>query len=608
MKEAKGNSTLHTKIQILPDHVANQIAAGEVLQRPANAVKELMENAIDAGASLIEVVVKEGGLSFLQVHDDGCGMSEIDARTCFERHATSKIRQSEDLFDIHTKGFRGEALASIAAVARVTLVTKRPEDQVGTCLQVEDSKILSQEPTSAESGTSFTIKNLFYNVPARKKFLKTARHEMKHIQEEFIRIALAHPNVGFTLHEDRKLIMRLDPANLKKRLMNIFGTNLPEKLVPVEEETDIVKIEGFLVKPEFAKKSRGEQYFFVNNRFIKNQYMHHAVSKACEELLPPQTYPGYFIFFSVDPQRLDVNIHPTKTEVKFEDESMIYAVLRSAVRRALGVFHLGTSLDFEQEAAFIFPHMQQGASLPQTSSPAQNSKSLPNYPPLTPNKTQNQNQPWESFYTPESNQNQMVLPGLEKGSGQVKTLQYKNKYLIAVIHGQLALIDQHRAHERVLYERINNLLESGKTGSQTQLFGETIDFHPSDMHLVEEMLPLLTLMGFQLDLIGQNSVVVRGIPVEAGTFPPGKLLANILEEYKHAPSEVARQRSEYLARILASKLAIRHGIILNPAESSELINDLLACKMPYISAHGKPVVTFITDEHIAQQMDKKIVN
>jgi len=608
MKEAMGSPILHGTIQILPDHVANQIAAGEVLQRPANAVKELMENAIDAGASLIEVVVKEGGVSFIQVHDNGCGMSEVDARTCFERHATSKIRQSEDLFDIHTKGFRGEALASIAAVARVTLVTRKAEEPVGSCLQVEDSKIISQEPTAAEPGTSFTIKNLFYNVPARKKFLKTSKQEMKHIQEEFIRIALAHPSVGFTLHEDRKLVMRLDPDNLKKRLMSVFGANLPEKLVPVEEETDLVRIEGFLVKPEFAKKSRGEQYFFVNNRYIKSQYLHHAISKACEELLPPQTYPGYFIYLYVDPQRLDVNIHPTKTEVKFEDEQMIYAVLRAATRRALGVFHLGSSLDFDQESAFVFPAMPSSGlntNPPPASKPASNS---PGYPPLPTGTGGKSTQNWDTFLKPEEATRHLLIPGLEDSISQIKTLQYQNKYLVALIHGQLALIDQHRAHERVLYERLTSQLQSGQVACQTQLFGETVDFHPADMHLVEEMMPMLTLMGFQLDLIGQNSVVVRGIPLEAGTFPPGKLLANILEAYKHAPSEIARQKSEYLAKILATKLAIRPGIILNPAESAELIKDLMACNMPYISASGKPVLILITDEFIAQQMDKKTVN
>lgn len=579
-------------IQILPDAVANQIAAGEVVQRPASVVKELMENAVDAGATLVEVIVKEGGVAFIQVHDNGCGMSETDARLCFERHATSKIRTSEDLFDIHTKGFRGEALASILAVSQVTLVTRRKQDPHGTCIRAEASAIQVQEPTAAEPGTSFTVKQLFYNVPARRKFLKAERIEMRHILEEFQRIALAHPGISFSLYEDRKAIFRLEAGNLRQRLVQMFGAPLNEKLVPVSEETDLVKVTGFLVKPEFAKKSRGEQYFFVNDRFIKSQYLHHAVNKACEELLPPNTFPGYFIYLEVEPARIDINIHPTKTEVKFEDESMIYAVLRSSIRQALGRYHVAPSLDFDQETAFQFPSSKGSGTIhpPQV-------QVNPQFNPFE-KKEKGLRQPWETFF-PEENKTQapQAIPTLNLDLDEdqpFRFFQIKQHYLITSLGGALVVIDPHRAHERILYERWISQLTQETAASQQSLFPETLEFPPADMSVLEDMMPWLRQLGFDIELLGISAVVIRGVPPEATILPVRVILEDLLQQFLHAPSSLKQQKRELLARSLAGKMALRNGIILDAAEAKKLVKDLFSCKMPFVSVHGKPIVQEFT--------------
>lgn len=590
-------------IQILPDAVANQIAAGEVVQRPASVIKELMENAVDAGATLIEVIVKEGGVAFIQVHDNGCGMSETDARLCFERHATSKIRTSEDLFDIHTKGFRGEALASILAVSQVTLVTRRKQDPHGTCIRAEASTIQVQEPTAAEPGTSFTVKQLFYNVPARRKFLKAERIEMRHILEEFQRIALAHPGIAFSLYEDRKAIFRLEAGNLRQRLVQMFGAPLNEKLVPVSEETDLVRVTGFLVKPEFAKKTRGEQYFFVNDRFIKSQYLHHAVNKACEELLPPDTFPGYFIYLEVEPSRIDINIHPTKTEVKFEDESMIYAVLRSSVRQALGRYHVAPSLDFDQETAFQFPSTKGSGPVPTPEIQVN-----PNFNPFE-KKEKGPRQPWETFFPDEQikvpTQAIAALNEEEEDETPFRFFQLKQHYLVTSVGGALVVIDPHRAHERVLYERWMSLLMEETAASQQTLFPETLEFPPADITVLEEMMPWLRQLGFDIELLGISAVVIRGVPPEATALPVRVILEEVLQQFLHAPSSLKQQKKELLARSLAGKMAIRNGIVLDTAEAHRLVKDLFKCKMPFVSVQGKPIVQEFTmadlDERFLQR-------
>lgn len=339
-------------IQLLPDAVANQIAAGEVVQRPASAVKELLENAIDAGADQIRLIVKNAGKSLIQVTDNGCGMSITDARHCFERHATSKIRKAEDLFEIRTMGFRGEAMASIAAIAQVELKTKRIEDELGTVIEIEGSEIINQYPENIAAGTNISVKNLFYNIPARRNFLKSNPVEMRHIIEEFQRVALAHPQIFFSLHSDGNELFHLPKESLKQRIVHLFGNSYNQRLVPVEEDTTILRVTGFIGKPEYAKKTRGEQYFFVNNRFVKDPYLHHAVMNAYEEILPSDAFPLYVLFIDIDPSKIDINVHPTKTEIKYEDEKSIYAILRSAVKRSLGRYNITPTLDFDQETSF----------------------------------------------------------------------------------------------------------------------------------------------------------------------------------------------------------------------------------------------------------------
>jgi DNA mismatch repair protein MutL len=603
---------LEEKIKILPDNIANQIAAGEVLQRPANAVKELMENAIDASADFVEVIVKEGGTTFIQVHDNGSGMSETDARRCFERHATSKISKSEDLFDIHTKGFRGEALASIAAVGRVTLVTRRKEDPNGTCVQAEDSKVISQEPTAAEPGTSFTIKMLFYNVPARKKFLKSPKQELRHLQEEFLRIALAHPEIGFTLYDDRKLLYKFEAGSLKQRLAGVYGQGILSRLIHVTEESPLINIDGFILKPEFAKKNRGEQYFFVNKRFIKSPYFHHAIAKATEELLPPDTFPGYFIFLSVDPARLDVNIHPTKTEVKFEDEQMLYTILRASVRRALGTYHLNAELNFETETAFPLPTNQISNIHSGAISPPKIG-SNPNFNPFKQeqvNFTDFKTELKESDFRkhPQQPNNQPVLIAPSSAVEPFKFIQFKNKYIVTELNNELVIVDQRRAHERILFEKFEERLQHQAGNSQLLMFPEIVEFNPSDMHAVEEMIPVLQKMGFHLELIGMNGVSVFGLPPEASDHPPKVLLLKLLEEYIHAPTTLRKERDAYLSKLLATKLALRSGIVFDTREAESLMHDLMKCKMPYVSISGKPIFYSISEAMAAHWLDKKLKN
>lgn len=609
--DAEERPGVNSLIQILPDAVANQIAAGEVVQRPASVIKELMENSVDSGADLIEVIVKEGGVSFIQVHDNGCGMSETDARLCFERHATSKIRNSEDLFEIHTKGFRGEALASILAVAQVSLVTRRKQDPHGTNIRAEASKILSQEPTAAEPGTSITIKNLFFNVPARRKFLKSEKIELRHIIEEFQRVALAHPGISFALYDNHRALYRMDAGNLRQRLVQVFGAALNEKLVPVSENTDLVRVSGFLVKPEFAKKTRGEQYFFVNDRYIKSSYLHHAISKAYEDLLPQDTIPGYFIYLEVEPSRMDINIHPTKTEVKFEDESMIYAVLRSAVRQALGKFYVTPSLDFDRETAFEFQRPD-----PDKEIHAPEIKVNTSYNPFE--KEKRKEGPkfgiTDQFYAPMEpsvvlGNSDFAQPTLISHQAEeempFRYFQINQQYIVTRYAGELVIIDQHRAHERVLYERLIEQMQQQQAASQQLLYPETLEFDPSEISLLEEMIPLLQKLGFDIDLLGISAVVVRGVPPDAMGYPVRVLLEEMLEQYMHAPSVLKQQKDEVVARSLASRMAVRNGIVLDTMEAANLVKDLFKCKMPYVALNGRPVVMQLSREELDERFGYK---
>jgi len=594
-------------IQILPDALANQIAAGEVIQRPASAVKELLENAIDAKATEIRLIVKEGGKNFIQVADNGSGMSETDARLAFERHATSKLKTSDDLFNITTKGFRGEALASIAAVAKVIVKTKRAEDTTGTQIEVDASKVVTHEPCACSTGTVFTIKNLFYNVPARRKFLKSDAVEFRHVIDEFQRVALAHPEIAFYLNNDETQVYNLEAAPLRQRIAQLMGGNFNNRLVPVEEATDFVQVHGFVCKPDTAKKTRGEQFFFVNGRFIKNSYFHHAVANAFDDLIEKGSHPGYFLFLEIDPSKIDVNIHPTKTEVKFEDERNIYAVIRASVRQALGKYNITPTLDFDAETAFNIPIKK---NIHQVNQPT--IKVNTNYNPF--HKEKPNKQDWQSFYEPHKQTelkkdavadllaNQWV--NIETGevveehkkneleqlitSIENKVFQLFNRYIIAGTGETLWMIDQHRAHERVLYEKF--LVQEEHGHSQMMMFPETWELSAQDMVAVNEMLPDLILMGFDMEPIGIQAMIIRGVPADATGLDAINMLETLLEQYKNAGKLNTHDRKEFVARVLAGKMSIRSGMVLNKPEILQLVKDLFGTQMPWMGVNGKPII------------------
>jgi len=600
-------------IQLLPDSVANQIAAGEVVQRPASAVKELLENAIDAGATEIQLIVKDAGKTLLQIIDDGCGMSDTDARLSFERHATSKIRKAEELFQIRTKGFRGEALASIAAIAHVELRSRLRENELGTKILIAGSKVEKQEPCATPPGTSISIKNLFYNVPARRNFLKSDAVEMRHIIEEFERVALAHPDVGFTVHHNNAELFNIKASPLRQRIVNMFGPRYNERLVPVQEETAIVAVHGFIGKPEFAKRTRGEQYFFVNDRFIKNSYLHHAVTQAFDELISRGSHPSYFLYLRVDPSTIDVNIHPTKTEIKFTEERSIYAIIHSAVRNSLGKYNIAPSIDFDQEDIFNVAPMPKNLEVapPQpkdfdfnpfdTSSPkpSGNAGSSQGFSRSFPSG-------WQDLYqiTKTQDDQQPLFDQddadtfTEKETANRTVFQINHKYICTTIKSGMILIDQQRAHERILYENALANLETQGGYSQQQLFPQTIELSSSDCELITELQEDLHRLGFTIDSFGGNAIVVNGIPTEAEDVPIQGLIENFLEQYKHAVSEVQSSTRDRLARSLARSLCIRQGKKLQSVEMLDLIDKLFACSNPQAAPNGKPTIITFTNEEL----------
>lgn len=620
-------------IQLLPDSVANQIAAGEVVQRPASVVKELIENAVDADSTQIKLIIKDAGKTLVQVIDNGKGMSETDARLSFERHATSKLKTADDLFAIKTKGFRGEALASIAAIAHVELKTKRPVDETGTLISIEGSKITTQEPCSCSTGTSIAVKNLFFNVPARRNFLKSNSVEKNHIIDEFLRVALAHPNIAFYFYDDEVEEYRLEIGSLRQRIVAIFGNNYNERLVPLEEESSIVSIHGFVGKPEFAKKTRGEQFFFINNRFIKSAYLNHAVQNAFEHLLSRESHPSFFIFLNVDPSFVDVNIHPTKTEVKFEDDKSIYAVLRTTVKMALGKNNITPTLDFDQEQSINFDYKPKDgiARMPQI-------RVNPNYNPFDSennkghNFLQNQNNSirnqsnksnWEKLY--ESHQNetetsitsssfvetieptQEVISSTWKNdsteSVEKPTIQIHNAYIISPIKSGFMIIYQQHAHERILYERILNNIENQTAASQQLLFPETFEFNSTDAALLNELLPEIKTLGFDMDEFGKNTFVVNGCPVNISESQIKPVLEEIIEQFKNnsGGADLKLSRNQKLALSMAQRVSIKAGKHLETSEVRNLIDELFACQMPYSTPTGK--TTFIT--YTNEELEKK---
>lgn len=600
-------------IQLLPDHVANQIAAGEVVQRPASVVKELLENAVDAKASDIKLIVKEAGKTLVQVIDNGLGMNTTDARLCFERHATSKIRQAEDLFDLHTKGFRGEALASIAAIAHVEMKTKQDQEELGNHIVIEGSKLVTQEVAVLPKGTSFAVKNLFFNIPARRNFLKSETVEFRHVMDEFQRVALAHPSISFTLIHNGSELYNLPSSNIRQRIVAIFSGKTNEKLVPVSEDTELVKIAGFVGKPEYAKKSRGEQFFFVNDRYIKSAYLHHAIMNAYEGLLKEGNQPSYFLYLQVPPHTIDINIHPTKTEIKFDDEHSLYAILRSAVKHSLGQFNVAPVLDFERDSNLDTPYQYKDkeADFPTiqvdsgfnpfaTEKPSKSLASFGSY-----KKETNQSN-WESLYvglkqdveeiSSFSFESEEVTGTLfDEGALETSTnstYQIHKKYIVSTIKSGMLVINQKRAHQRILYEQFLTNITIQKAASQQLLFPLELYFSSDEMQLLSELRLTLENTGFVFDAFNSDAIQISGLPVLMAESEVSIVLEELISNLQNEVPESSFSQSDTIAKSMAKSLAVKTGTYLTEKEQENLVNSLFACKEPNVSPFQKP--TFIT--------------
>lgn len=603
-------------IRLLPDSVANQIAAGEVIQRPASILKELVENSVDSGSTDIRIILKDAGKSMVQVIDNGCGMSDTDARMAFERHATSKIKKAEDLFSIRTMGFRGEALASIAAVSQVEVRTRKKEDELGTRLRINGSKVESQEPETCPAGTNIAVKNLFYNIPARRRFLKTNSTELRHLVIEFQRIVLTLPQVSFSLYHNDSEIYNLPVVkSLPQRISGIYGKGIIPNLIPVKTETTIVKITGSIGKPEFARKTYGEQFFFVNNRFMRHPYFHKAVTEAYEEILPPETIPSYFIYFEIDPASIDINIHPTKTEIKFEDERSIWQILHASIREALGKFNIVPSLDFNTDGAIDIPVFRKGteANIPEIGlnksfNPFENNSSggLQNHQITDRQNLKN----WESLYQDMESLKTVSLSSKDNSDEQGsllldetyrKLFQFKKKYILTPVKSGLMIIDQKRAHERILFEDFMEIQVSGGENTQQELFAQTIHYDQADYILLSELIEDMNKLGFDILDKGDGSFEIKAFPKVTTTKDPKEVIDVILQNYKNTESDLKESQIEKLSISLAKAAAIPYGINLAPDEMKNLVDRLFACSAPNYSPSGKTVLTIIEME----EFDKK---
>ncbi|ANE52026.1 DNA mismatch repair endonuclease MutL [Flavisolibacter tropicus] len=621
------------RIQLLPDNIANQIAAGEVIQRPASAVKELLENAVDAGATEIKLLVNDAGKALIQVIDNGVGMSETDARMCFERHATSKIQNINDLFHIRTMGFRGEALASIAAVAQVEMRTKRDQDEAGTCIEIENSVVVKQSPVAMVTGTSIAMKNLFFNVPARRNFLKSNPVELRHIVDEFIRVALAFPHIFFSLTNNGQQLFHLDAGSLKQRITQILGSGYAAKVVPVKEETDYLNIHGFIGKPETAKKTRGDQYFFVNNRFIKSPYLNHAVMSAYQDMIPADSFPMYVLFIDLDPAQVDVNVHPTKQEIKFEDEKIVYAFVQAAVKHALAQFSITPSLEFDLDASIqgldavqkpftddnkaaaqsssifqAFTEANQAHRIEPSNSSSSNSsfRSLGSY--IRPQEDDLFEQPtiatasFPSFPAPTETPTSFVSlaaqHGLFSAPEEVKLTQLFNTYVMVPNADHFLLVHQQAAHERVLYERLLQALDQQSLPTQQSLFPATIDVTPTDAVILQELLPYFQKMGYSIEPFGKTTFVIQGTPADMESGNEKIVIERILEQYKHFSSELKLSNREKLLRSVAWQQAVKPGKILTQVEMQALVSDLFNCSMPNAAPNGRPTYTTFRRDQI----------
>ncbi len=635
-------------IHLLPDSIANQIAAGEVVQRPASVVKELLENSIDARANNIQLIVKDAGRTLIQVIDDGMGMSATDARMSFERHATSKIRTADDLFSILTMGFRGEALASIAAIAQVELRSRRMIDEVGTMIRIEGSELKSQESVSCPKGTNFQVKNLFFNVPARRNFLKSNPVEMKHILDEFQRVSLAHPDINFTLYHNDVEVYNLPAGKLSRRIVDIFGKAYREQLASCEEETPFVNISGYVGKPESAKKGRGEQFFFVNKRFIKHNYLHHAVLSAFEATIPEGSSPFYVLFIEIDPSHVDINIHPTKTEIKFDDERAVYAIIRSAVRRAIGVYNLTPTIDFESDINFgNLTNTNRFTDSPNPISPS--FSGLSDFENARPSSQQGTYQPQrDDVYREKRDQRdnassntenwRKLFDGLEgfKPNNQaslgfdpepmtmgskandisdesrriaeiqeISAIQIQNRFIVAQAKSGMMLIDQRAAYERILYEKYYNNLKNKKSFTQQLLFPKTLDLQPADYQLVMEIQEEIKALGFSFEEFGQHTIKINGVPPEVQEENEKEIFEGLVQQYKTNQTDLQLDRLENVARSFSKRSSSKYMGELSKIEINLLIHQLFETAVPSYTPNGEPIMTILSLDQLAELLNRK---
>ena len=599
-------------IQLLPDSVANQIAAGEVVQRPASVVKELMENSVDAASKNIQLIVKDGGKASIQVIDDGCGMSATDARLSFERHATSKIREAADLFDIRTMGFRGEALASIAAVAEVELRTKKITDELGTLIQINGSEFIAQQPVNCGPGTNFTVKNLFFNIPARRKFLKGTSVELKYIITEFQRVALAYPEIAMSLTHNGAGIYHLPATVLKQRIVGLFGKAINSQLLDCSTQTTVVNINGFIGKPEGAKKSPGEQFFFVNGRYMKNPFLNRAVMNAYNRLLPPDSIPAYFIYLDIDPKTIDINIHPTKTEIKFEDERMIWQILHAAVKETLGKFAIVPSIDFDNDPGFSIPFFPKNAPviIPEI-------EINPGFNPFedeggrfsekesgVPSQKFKQAEGWEQLYNDKpqigNDVKQFTIQTyLSKGFEEIpaeptsKFYQVKGKYILTAVKSGIMMIDQKRAHERILFEQYINSPSTEHGVAQRELYPKTLELSAQDFTLITDNQEQLSHLGLEISNLGHNTVGVNSLPANIKSTDPVKLIDDLLAEIKGSQALLLDDSKHRIAASMAKAASVGYGRSLTALEMQELVDKLFACSQPNYSPDGKKIIVIV---------------
>lgn len=617
------------RIQLLPDNIANQIAAGEVIQRPASAVKELLENAVDAGATEIRLLINDAGKSLIQVIDNGSGMSETDARMSFERHATSKIQNIDDLFYIRTMGFRGEALASIAAVSQVELRTKKADNEVGTCIEVENSVVTKQQPVATPVGTSISMKNLFFNVPARRNFLKSNAAEMRHVIDEFIRVAMSFPQVFFSLTSNGQQIFHLEAGSLKQRILQILGSNYNAKLVAVKEETDYMNIYGFVGKPDTAKKTRGDQYFFANNRFIKSPYLNHAVMSAYQEMIASDSFPMYVLFIDLDPTQVDVNVHPTKQEIKFEDEKIVYAFVQAAVKHALAQFSITPTLDFDLDSSI---QQLDSVQKPFTEEKKFETTSSSIFRTFTEANQAHKIEPgslsrWSDLGNETSNlrgetefqslgryllksEDETVVPEQKVIQHSPITIDEKNltqvfnTYILLPNADSFLLVHQQLAHERIIYERLSGALHGKAMATQRSLFPSTIELTPADAVLLNELLPDLHQMGYSIEPFGKTAFVIQGTPADIESGNEKVILEKIIEQYKFFSSEIKLSKREMLLRTVAWQQAVKAGSPLSEKEMQNLITDLFQCQQPNASPSGKPTYLEFKKDQLEKMFGK----